>query len=67
MQALARELETYSASATILAPADLVREVEQRSLQIDLLINSAGLAQMVHSRNPTSHGSARCCRLTSSP
>ena len=51
MQALARELEKYEASATILAadlsksggPAELVREIEQRSLAIDLLINNAGL------------------------
>ncbi len=51
MQALARELEKYQASATILAadlskpggPAELVREIERRSFEIDLLINNAGL------------------------
>jgi uncharacterized protein len=51
MQALAHELETYGASATILAAdlskpqgtADLVREIAQRGFAIDLLINNAGL------------------------
>jgi short-subunit dehydrogenase len=51
MRVLARELETYGASATIVAadlskpegPAVLVREIEQRSLAVDLLINNAGL------------------------
>ena len=51
MQALARELETYGASATILAAdlskpegvEDLVRQLDQRGLAIDLLINNAGL------------------------
>jgi uncharacterized protein len=51
MRALARELESYGAAATILAadlskpegPAELVRAIDQRGLAIDLLINNAGL------------------------
>jgi len=51
MQTLARELETYGASATIIAAdlskpegsLSLAREIDQRGLTIDLLINNAGL------------------------
>lgn len=51
MQALARELEASGASVTILSadlskpegPAELAREIEQRGIAIDLLINHAGL------------------------
>ena len=51
MQALAGELESYGASATILAAdlsksgnaPDLVREINQHGMAVDLLINNAGL------------------------
>jgi uncharacterized protein len=51
MQALAKELESYGASATILAadlskpagPGNLVKDIGERGLAIDLLINNAGL------------------------
>src|SRR5580698_3214071 len=51
MQALAKELESYGASATILGadlskpagPGNLVKDVGERGLAIDLLINNAGL------------------------
>ena len=51
MQALAGELESYGASATILAAdlsksgnaPDLVREIDQHGMAVDLLINNAGL------------------------
>jgi short-subunit dehydrogenase len=51
MQTLAKELESYGASATILAadlskpagPGNLVKDIGERGLAIDLLINNAGL------------------------
>jgi uncharacterized protein len=51
MQALAAELETYGADAVVIpadlaqagAAAALVSEIETRGLQIDVLINNAGL------------------------
>jgi uncharacterized protein len=51
MQVLAKELESYGASATILAadlskpagPGNLVKDIGERGLAIDLLINNAGL------------------------
>ena len=56
MQALAKELESYGASATILAadlskpagPGNLVKDIGERGLAIDLLINNAGLGANGH-------------------
>jgi short-subunit dehydrogenase len=70
MQALAGELESYGASATILAAdlsksgnaPDLVREIDQHGMAVDLLINNAGLGDNGALQNPIPRGSARCFR-----
>ncbi|THD52342.1 MAG: SDR family NAD(P)-dependent oxidoreductase [Bradyrhizobium sp.] len=74
MQGLADELKTTGANSIIVAAdlskngaaAALVRDIEARSLSVDVLINAAGLGANGRSTPPTRSGSRRCCKSTSS-
>ena len=73
MRALAEELKSLGSNCTVIAAdlsksgaaAALIREIETQGLEVDVLINAAGLAPAAGSTDRIRSGSPRCCRLTS--
>ena len=73
MQALAAELEAHGANTAVIAAdlskpgaaAALAGEIGSRGLQVDVLVNNAGLGATGRFDQSDLAGSARCCRSTS--